>query len=288
MGVYDANGTPLTAAYDADGNSLNKAYDIDGNTIWSAEPITLKVMTYNVGGWYYGGGSNVPSSADAVYYALQRGMIADNDPDILILQEYWTQFSQSGRSALTMLQDLFPYVVTAKGNTTYQGKAICSKYPISDYALHTFQASGNPYISCTVTVQNIPITVYSVHTAYQPQATRLAEIAELIPILQAETRFISAGDYNALIQAPGSTSNQEYQNNPKEFIDAGFNSANYVINGFLVTYSDEPTGTWAGCLDNIYTSSNITISNPFVDDTKLHDNLTERCDHMPLIATVTI
>lgn len=273
------------------GNILQAAYDKSGNAVFPDDPqITqIKVMTYNVGGWYIGSGRNVPAAEKDVYYALQTGMIEENDPDILIIQEYLGSFSDDGTSALTMLQSLFPYV-HVKTSGTYYGRAICSKYPIANYVERQFTQETSRYFdSCTITINSIPITVVTTHLGLT-QANRTPEIAQLIAFLETQERFIAGGDYNTgIVLDSANTSSDAYINNVKPFVDAGFDTANFGDFGFLVTCNDGVDGAgidWY--LDNVYTSSNITVENAIVDTTKLTDGINEKVDHMPLIATLTI
>lgn len=85
-----------------------------------------------------------------------------------------------------------------------------------------------------------------------------------------------------------STSGSDYTDVIEPILAAGFHSANCTDYGFLVTYSDQPNSTWTGCLDDIVTSGNIEITSAEVDTTKLTDNIGDKVDHMPLIATVVI
>lgn len=293
MSIYDKNGQILTSVYNKNGESLEFAYDKNGNVIFSSAPAQLKVMAYNVGQWYYGGHVRVPSDKDAAYYALQNGMLENDDPDILFLEEYLTQFSETGRSALAMLQQYFPYIHeedAVNSLSSGAGRCICSKYPITNYVTHQYTQSGSPryYDSCTVTVGNIEITLVVTHLNYNANssAARVAQLSELISFLQSQTRFICGGDFNTLYSK--NTSGADYTDMIVPLLNAGFNLANCSDFGFLVTYSDEPTGTWTGCLDNIVTSSNIEILSASVDTTKMTDGLTERVDHMPLMATVQL
>ena len=98
MSIYNINGSQIFAAYNIDAN-ITDAFDVNGDIVFQNEPNTIKVMTYNVGGWYIGSGTNVPAAKKTEYYELQTGMIEDNDPDILIIQEYLAQFSDDGTSA---------------------------------------------------------------------------------------------------------------------------------------------------------------------------------------------
>ena len=98
--VYTCDGLALPHAFDYIGNNVNHIYDINGNLL----PNLLKIMTYNVGEWYIGDGTNVPAEDDQIYYDLQNGMIATQNPDILFIQEYWKVFSQTGRTAKSLLE----------------------------------------------------------------------------------------------------------------------------------------------------------------------------------------
>lgn len=284
MAVYNIEGVELRSVYNKNGNDLSMCYNKDGAVIFIKQ---LKVMTYNVGGWYIGSGRNVPAAQKDIYYALQTGMIEDADPDILVIQEYLAQFSDDGTSALTMLQSLFPYV-HAEVSGTYFGRAVCSKYPITDYVKRQFTQEPSRYFdSCTVTVGETPITVVNTHLGLT-QANRDPEIVQLITYLNALDKFICCGDFNTgITPTSANTSSTEYVNNVKPFIDEGFNTANFGDFGFLLTCVDRTDGTHY-YLDNIYTSANIEVTNAYVDDTKMTDLIDDPIDHMPLIATLQI
>lgn len=288
--IYDKNGNVLNSAYDKNGQSLLSAYDIEGNQIFSAvepEPTTIKVMTYNVGGWYIGSGRNVPSAQKTEYLALQIGMIEDADPDVLMIQEYLANFSDDGTSALSMLRDLFPYV-HAVASGTYFGRACCSKYPITNYTERTYTGEPSRYFdSCTITIEGVPITFVNTHLGLT-QANRTPEINQLISYLDTLNRFIACGDYNTGITVDtANTSSAAYIDNVKPFIDKGFKSVNFSDFGFLMTCVDRINGTLC-YIDNIYTSSNINILSASVDTTKQTDSINDPIDHMPLIATLEL
>ena len=285
--IYGKNGDALTSAYNASGDSIENAYDVGGEVVFTAQSQILKVMTYNVGGWYLGRGGNVPSAEKALFYDLQTGMIENNDPDVLVIQEYLANFSDDGTSALTMLQGLFPYV-HAKVSGTYFGRTICSKYPITNYVERTYtQESSRYFDSCTITVNGVPITFVNTHLGLT-QANRNPEIDQLITYLSTLDKFILCGDFNTeMIYETAGVSNQQYIDNVKPFIDAGFNSANFADFGFMMTCINWTNGNHL-CLDNIYTSSDIAVSDAFVDETKLSELTEDKVDHMPLIATLTI
>ena len=121
--IYTKKGEQVAqGAFNVYGREIGAAYSVDGMQIYP--PVfNLKVMSYNVGGWYKGSGTNVPTAQKEQYLALQTGMIEDNDPDVLVIQEYLANFAADGTSALSLLQGLFPYV-HVKTSGTYFGRAI--------------------------------------------------------------------------------------------------------------------------------------------------------------------
>lgn len=284
MSVYSLEGNELLNTYAVDGTSLSVAYDVNGNSI--TLNLELKVMTYNVGGWYDGSGTNVPNDKDLEYYNLQMGMITQNDPDILVLQEYWSTFSGAGRSAYDMLGTIFPYVHQEEGGT-YMGRCICSKFPILSYISRPYTQEPSRYFdSCKISAHGKELTVITTHLGLT-QANRTPEILQLIEFLKEQERFICCGDYNTEISAStANTSSSEYIANVKPFVDEGFNTANFISSHFLRTYKGPNNEELY--LDNIYTSSNIEILSAYVDETKINDGITDTIDHMPLIATLEI
>lgn len=287
MAIYDLQGNSQNSAYSLT-EELNVAYDIDGNIIFRKQsPATIKVMSYNVGQWYYGSGDNVPADKDSAYYALQNAMIQNADADVVFLVEYWKLFSKTGRTALSLLEQYYTYIHEQGGESGYFGRCICSKYPITNYTVHTYSGTSRYYDSCNITINGTVITLVVTHL--DTSNARFTQITELINYLSTLNSFVCAGDFNTLtITGTVTTDATDYTNIIVPLLNAGFHCANCSNHGFLVTYSDEPTGTYVGCLDNIVTSENIQIISASVDTTKLTDGLTERTDHMPLIATLTI
>jgi len=284
--IYDIQGNTLISAFDIEGDELNRAYDTDGDIVFQRD-FDIKVMSYNVGQWYIGNSNPVPASKDEAYYNLQNGMIQRADADILCICEYLDAFSKSGRTALSLLEQYYPYIETREGSSGYMGRAICSKYPITNFVHHAFNNGGRYYDSCTVTINQIPVTVIVTHLEYaSDDSGRIAQLNELISYLLTLDKFICCGDYNMLDCK--STSGADYQTMMLPLLNAGFHCANCTDFGFLETYSDQPTGTYTGCLDNIITSSNITITDAYVDETKLNDGISDKTDHMPLIAELQI
>jgi len=294
MSLYALDGTPIISCYDYNSLPLIQVYDINGNRILINN--SIKVANYNVGQWYLGNHNNVPANRDAEYYALQNGIIQSIDADILLLEEYVDQFSKSGRTAYSLLSQYYPYIEARGGGstTTTDGRCICSKFPISNYAVRVYQQGGKYYDSCNVTIGNLVFTVFVTHLHWAsglPDYDREAQVAELISVASQMQNVIIGGDFNTAIggSATEEQNTERYNTFVKPFVDAGFNSANFSKFGNFVTCIDGPTvasSNWY--LDNIYTSQNIEIVDAYVDTTKLTDGLSDKIDHMPLIATLQI
>lgn len=303
MAIYDADGTQLFHAYDADGTELQYAYDADGTVIFTAQPINLKIMTYNVGGWYTGVGTSVPSAYDEQYYELQSGMIEENDPDILCINEYRDQFTTGGRTALSVLSPYFQYIETADGTTDYYGHAICSKYPILSYTENYYSNDSRRYYGhAVINVNGRILNVVVTHLVTSSNvAKRPAQSAELLSYVEELDNAIVCGDFNIHCRSKDyyyeQTGRYEWVESYKMWDDAGYNFANNNDDfGFIGTmYNSNPSsestaGWWS--LDEILVSPNITINDAYVDETKKTDPVTDDpnwlIDHIPLIAEITI
>lgn len=289
MAIYDVNGTQLYACYDANGGSLANAYDADGNLIFSASGISLKVAEYNVGQWYIGSGVVVPTDKDAEYYALQNGMIQDIDADILCLCEYRTQFS-ANRTARSLLSQYYPYIQENNGLASgYNGKCICSKYPISNYSTHYYVSDAgrqNNYDVVTVTVENTPITVICTHLEPSDMTVKAEQAQELFTYCQTLTGlYLIGGDFNSTLYDPFSEGNIAiYQ----QFLNDGCTIANDGAFGIFPTACNSANWSEAFAIDNIIVSDGITITSASTDLTKVNDSIADKIDHVPFIATVHI
>ena len=293
MLIYNKDGEVLTSAFSINSTPLTVAYNVEGEPIWSNNTEPLKVMSYNVGGWYIGSGANIPSAYDGLYYALHRGIIEQNDPDILVIQEYWDIFSKTGRTALSMLSEYFPYIEARNGTDSYMGRCICSKYPISNYTQRSFKnESIRYYDSCTITINDKPITFVNTHFGLTNEK-RTEQAKELLAYLKTLDRFIACGDYNT-VEALNDTG-EDYVSIIQPMLDARFHVANCSTFGFLETYVGDvnkesaiENGKQILCLDNIITSKNIGILSVEVDETKLTDNINALVDHLPIMANLII
>ena len=292
--IYSKDGTELTAVYSKNGNPLTAAYSKSGEQIFPDGHqglIHLKVMTYNVGQWYIGNGDNVPADLDEVFFHLQNEMLHLNDTDILFIEEYWKIFSNTGRTAISLLQTWFPYIYEQGGTSGYYGRCICSKYPISNYTVHTYSDNANRYYdSCLVNVGETEITLIVTHLDAQSGDKRIAEATELCNFVKSLSGwFIIGGDFNTTIVSPFSEENAAVYN---QFLNYGCSLANGGDFGILKTYRNGTDwGDASKALDNIICSPGITIESVSTDLTKTTDAdvlATGKIDHIPLIAVAEI
>lgn len=288
MSVYDIEGNEVNVVYDLNGNILNQAYDLNGNPlIYTPTGTPVKVMSYNCGQWLTGTGTGTSTeNENAVKHrALLNAILSSQNVDILCLQEYWA--SIGNQTTRSMLENYFEYIEEVNGYTAYYGHAVCSKYPISGFT--TISLGNNRYIDkFSVNIDNKTVEVFNCHLATSSQESQKVEQANMVyNIVSAYNRFILCGDFNTVCK---SINDEEYTTIMKQFIDAGYHSANCSEqHGFIDTWTDSnvPTGTWYPC-DQIITSSNISIESVWTDTTKITDDLNEKIDHIPIIALVTI
>lgn len=289
MAIYGLNGIPLSSAYNANGTELIHAYDVGGTEVYSKQPHSLVVMTYNVGQWYIGTTSRVPVSKKSEYYAIHNGAFSNYRPDVLLMQEALSTWCDDGSLSADLLAPYFDDIKNTRPTTAYQGHYICTKnFPMSNYTVHPFSVNKGNYPSfesAQITVGGRVVNIVNTHNdtvdSYAQQ-----EVADLLAALQNMEYFILCGDFNCIAETVGDA---EYKLCIKPFLDAGYHVGNcngeYWINTYFATA--DPNGTRYKT-DNVITSANITIDDLYADTTKLTDGLSDKIDHIPLIAELTI
>lgn len=283
MAVYDISGNSLSTVYGIDGTSLSQAYDISGNEIFSGSGTTIKVATYNVGGWYIGSGTNVPTAYKSEYVSLQQSILSAVDADILCFQEYWNEFCDDGTTADSVIGSYFTQQEKTNADSTWNGHVIASNgYTLSDYQSITFEhyyANAPSYEKCYITVDDKTIAVFNTHLSTAAGGMKEPQSEEMLAAVSGEEYFILMGDFNTEVS--------DYADIIQKFVDAGYNSAN--LNGsenYLYTYYT--SGGVGKPTDQIITSANITISSVSVNTIKLSDDIGNKIDHIPLIAELII
>lgn len=285
MGVYNKNGAPISSVFSREGPELTQAYAADGTALLSGGT-TLKVATYNVGGWYIGSGANVPTNRKSEYISLQQNILSAVDADVVCFQEYWNIFCADGTTADSIIGEFFAYQQKRDANSTWNGHVIASKsLPIADYRIYNFvnATSAAPgYEKGYITVGGHRICIVNTHLCTTAAGKKPEQSQEVFEALANEEYFICMGDYNVLLE--------QYDTVIKQYIDAGYNSAQWTEKfGMFYTYyaGSDASGT-KGVTDQIFTSSNIEINSVYTNNIKLTDALSDKIDHIPLIAELSI
>lgn len=287
MAVFSKSGAAISSVYSKAGSSLPIAYDKSGDVVFSGNT-TLKIMNYNVGQWYIGSNTNVPTAKKSAYYALQTGMFAAHRPDILLMQEYWTNWCADGSNSSELLS---PYFTTKEVTNPqgYIGHAICTNgISLASYTSHQFSSNRGNYPtfeSANITVGGKTITLVNTHNDYYAEY-QTTEISELLAFLATLDSFILCGDFNINL-ATQDTTDAQYTINVKPFVDAGYHVGNCVME-WIPTYYGTASPTGGKFTDQIITSADITILDIYSDTTKLTDNIDDKIDHIPLIAIVEV
>lgn len=147
---------------------------------------------------------------------------------------------------------------------------LCSKYNLYDVTVNSFECgSGRPYVTYKADINGKTINFIICHLSIESESTgiRQQELSELATKLNTYEYGVLSGDFNTF-------SIDEYD------IFEGFNMANHRDFGDFPTWNHE-SGGWNKCIDNIITTSNITIQNVEMPEVGLSD-------HSPLIAELNI
>ena len=118
----------------------------------------------------------------------------------------------------------------------------------------------------------------------------LAQIQELLDYVSDKEYWILTGDFNVRFDTVESDG---YATLVEPFLNQGYHVANGDDFGILQTWCNQNSTTDWHSIDNIFTSSNITITNAYVDDTKVDAYINGYfseygIDHIPLIAELEV
>lgn len=314
MAIYNISGAALSSCYDVDGDALSAAYDKNGSAIFSGGPVTLKVMTYNVGQWYLGSGVVVPASLDSVFYNLHSGTFQRNDVDICGIEEYTDQFSEKPRQASEVIAPFFNYTSLKNySSNPYYGHGFAAKYPLSNFVENAYSVGTNYFYKADISVGGKTIALVVTHLSTQT-AQRIEQIPALLQYLDslyapngangAKVPVICFGDFNMDLPSYPDEKELYYASSFSMVNQAGFDGSAEVVPKDVSTYEGHFTrfySTMAATglgLDNILFSPNIVLVSAYVDTAK-QDAADQsifinpatgdpKPDHMPLIATLRI
>lgn len=284
--MYDIDKNPYNSAFNISGEPINQAYDIEGNPLFEDGPITLKVMSYNVGSWT-AFGDKATTSNQETWYTLQNSILSAEKPDLLGIQEYYSAIGNY--SVPTMLGQYLKYLFAVDWVSTKAGRALASRYVLRNTAEINFQNQNGEirsYLIGDLTIGGKTIKFITAHLALD-NATIILQIQELLSAVSDFDYWIITGDFN--INFPNLQSDG-YRYLVKPFLDEGYHVANGSSFGFINTFSTKQPGDdsdWR-CLDNIMCSSNIDITDVYVNELKITDHAGYGIDHLPLIAELVL
>ena len=242
----------------------------------------LKLCTFNLGHFDYGNSNGIPAETLSAKLAKWKEFIAENNCDIIGLQECYRNVDKAG--AITSMSLFEPVYPNDCGETDWT--RLKTQFAISNYEEITFSTGRGYSIKCDMDVNGKTIKVYNVHLtpgqSEEAAAKRASEITELIAELANQSSFICFGDFNVRPLTEFAP-----------FIAAGFKIANggYLPAVYTVTSDSSSWATWPDSTgytvdysDNIVVSSDITIKHACGLNT--YADLTS--DHIPILAEVVV
>lgn len=290
--IYNINGDSLSSAYNVSGTGISKAYNSSGTKVFDngSTSSTIRIANYNVGQWYIGNGYTIPTTYKTDYTNLQTTIFNNIDVDICCMQEATDTFCQDGTLASAFLPTWFDDVNTTTGDVNYQAHKIATNgIGMTDYESINFTNGVSNYLTyekCYVTLNSKTVCIFNTHLSTN-QTYQVAQSGELLTAVAEEEYFILCGDFNTVIE---DKTEADYTYCIKPFLDAGYSDANCGDFGIFPTYyaDSDPNADYKPATDHIIVSSNITITNAWVETTKLTDDLEHKIDHVPLVAELTI
>lgn len=220
----------------------------------------LKIMTLNAGRWY-NGVSRMPDAQVATNSVLYHRMLGKENCDIVCLQEAPDKINVSETVGYsTLFSNKYPYRNSySDGNT---GLKVVSKNAILNPETLEFTSnSERPFACFEYNIADVIIKVFIVHLSTEANTTgiRQQDLAELATLLGQCDYGIVLGDFNT------------YDMSEITSAFTGFNICNGTIFGAFETWT--PTGSWTnGAIDNIITTSNISIENVYMESESLSDH----------------
>ena len=273
--MYDINGNAFTAAYDIHGTAQDAVHKISER---------LRVMSYNIQRW---SGNNALSSIQDVAFGQGAAIVG--------IQEW----GNSTTTTATIGGKSIPNYLAGKGYgnlyvsaLNVNKHAVASRIEMTDMSETRFSQSHETrsYTKSYFNYGGKRIALFNTHLDYQVESSiKFLQAQELLNAVAQEESFILMGDLNTTVQ---STSENEFIQIVKPFIDAGYNVANGGDPwGLLMTFYNGTTVEGSSQItppDNIITSADIQIKNVYLDTTKLTAGTGNVIDHIPLIADLVI
>lgn len=292
--IYGIDKKSYNYVFNIGGKLLNQAYDINKNQLLDSEPQQLKVMSYNVGAWT-AFGKNATQQNQETWYTLQNSILSNEQADLIGIQEY--EDAIGSYSVPTMIKQYAPYLFDVdryvSGDIGKAGRAIASKYLIHNAREINFnnqEGEERSYLIGDVIVGGRRIKFITAHLA--TNETAVLQVQEILSAIEHFDYWIVTGDFNIVFN---DVESEGYAQLIEPFLNKGYHVASGDVDsfGFIPTFAggakpENVTDENWRCADNIMCSSNIDITNVYVNRQKLTEHVGYGIDHLPLIAEVVI
>ena len=229
----------------------------------------LTVMTYNV--QFFSGRNTENTAAQIVNYYK---------PDIAGIQELGSVSSIP--PVVEAVFSGYEYKLGIQTNKSLTASRIpLRKYEVNLYKNNAGETRG--YQKAYITVKDRQILWINTHHATSSfEAQKVAQAEELFNLVKNEPYFIITGDFNTVCK---STDDAEYITIMKQFIDAGFSSANCSEQfGFINTWTSTAEMTQDNGYPCDHIITNLEIVRVMPDEIKINTGGNSSLDHIPLIA----
>ena len=229
----------------------------------------LTVMTYNV--QFFSGRNTENTAAQIINYYK---------PDIAGVQELGdVSFIPSEVKAVF---DGYEYEAGIQRNRSL----MASLMPFGNYEATLYKNNSGEtrgYQKAYISVHGRQILWINTHHATSSyEAQKIAQAEELFNLVKNEPCFIITGDFNTVCK---STNDDEYAAIMKQFVDAGFSSANCSEQfGFINTWTSAAEMTQSGGYPCDHIITNMDIVQVIPDTIKINAGGNSALDHIPLIA----
>ena len=238
---------------------------------------TLTIMTYNVQSFN-------DLNADET---MQNNILNEYAPHIIGLQEIGSGLVEKAATILS------PKYWNLHNGSQLSMTAIATNIPLSNVEYHQFATNGSEvkgYQTAEFMYKGRKVFFINTHLfAASNASVNAAQAEELFNLVQTKETFIIVGDLNTDCD---NTSDTQYINVIKPFVDAGYKLANCSDNDhFIGTWSSgkSAAGPWKP-EDHIITSADFTMSNVRRDTIKIAAAETQNktIDHVALICELTL
>lgn len=240
---------------------------------------SLTIMTFNV---QYFSGLNEDET-------MLEDILDEYEPSVIGLQELRVDHKTTVEADV-----IDPNFWNVRVGVEYLPNAFATNYGLSNVQHHVFATQYNTedkgYETAEMKFKGKTIFLISVHlTTEAHQTEKVAQMTELFNLVQTKESFILMGDINTICT---DTTQTDYTEMIKMFVDAGYNVANCSSqHGFIGTHSNGTTSASSFLpRDNIITSADFTMSNVRRDTIKIAaaEDQSKTIDHVPLICELTL